>query len=81
MADTVDKTKKKSTVDETKWQRINALVEINQYDKLNEIAYRNRLSMAETLRIFLNIGFAILDNKIDLAIRLANQLPNKDNQH
>jgi len=76
MADTEGK--KKSSVDYTKWQRINALVEINQYKKLNAIADRNWLSMAETIRIFLDIAFAILDNNIDLAIHLATRLPNRD---
>lgn len=59
-----------------RWTRIDGLVEPRQHRLIKEIAHREDISMAEVLRVYINIASAVLAGDIPNAVRLAELFKN-----
>ena len=59
-----------------RWTRIDGFVEPRQHRLIKEIAHREDISMAEVLRVYINIASAVLAGDIQDAVRLAELFQN-----
>jgi hypothetical protein len=59
-----------------RWTRIDGFVEPWQHRLIKEIAHREDISMAEVLRVYINIASAVLVGDIQEAIHLAELFKN-----